>query len=251
MLTHSPSAILFSRIKAELIANGTGFTDAAAEAVFRAWFQTALADSGYTSDFAVLYQPNASTAFSVGVRVGTAGHKVNVWWGDGGSNSYTPSTSSNTTVAHTYGSAAKRPIVVLGRITYWSGPEQAFGGRLWENLRSLTYLSCWGCTNLTGSISSLPAGVVVLDANGTIFTYPSNSGSRVWADNMRYVNVNPPSAGTFSSEMVDSLLIDLADVETWTGTKYISAAGNCGVPTSAADDAISALIDAGVTVITN
>ena len=166
MLTHSPSAILFSKIKAELVANGTPFADAAAEAAFRTWFQTAWADSGYTSDFTVLYQPDTSTEFSVGVRVGTSGHKVNVWWGDGTSNSYTPSTNSNTTVSKTYGSLAKRPIVVLGRITRWEGESQAYGGRLWENLRSLTYLSCYYCPLLTGSISSLPSGLTYLDCGG-------------------------------------------------------------------------------------
>ena len=166
MLTHSPSAILFSRIKAELIANGTPFADASAEVAFRTWLQTAWADSGYTSDFAVLYQPATSTTFSVGVRVGTAGHNVNVWWGDGTSNSYSPSTSSNTTVSKTYGSAAKRPVVILGRITRWASYSQAHGGRLWENLRSLTYLECWNCSQLIGSIDSLPAGLTFLSCWG-------------------------------------------------------------------------------------
>ena len=295
MLTHSPSTILFSRIKAELVANGTPFADTTAEAAFRTWFQTAWADSGYTSNFAVLYQPNTSTAFSVGVCVGTAGHKVNVWWGDGTSNSYTPSTSSNTTVSKTYDSAAKRPVVILGRITQWNGPSQAYGGRLWENLRSLTYLecggcsqiigsidnlpngltflscwgcsqiigsidnlpngltllSCWGCPQIIGSIDNLPNGLTFLSCWGCAVTYSAASGSRIWANNMRNIAVNPPSTGIFTSAMTDSLIIDLSAVTTWTDEKAIWLAGNCGAHTSASNAAIATLQGKGVTVTVN
>lgn len=269
---HSPLALLFAKIKAEMVANSTPFADAAAEVAFRAWLQTAWLDSGCTQDFAVLYQPSTSTAFSVGVLVGTAGHKVNVWWGDGNSDSYTPSTSINTTVSHTYGSAAKRPIVILGRVTVWEGSSQAYGGRLWENMRSLTYVNCNGATNVSGRVDTLPAlvskincgdctlvsgdmtmapaGVIYADLWRCTVVYRT-SGGRAWADRMEYVGINPPTLGVFTSAMVDALLIDLSGVATWSGAKLIYAAGSCGAPTSAADAAIDSLLSKGVTVNTN
>ena len=271
MLTHSPSAILFSRIKAELVANGTPFADAAAEAAFRAWFQTALADSGYTSDFAVLYQPNTSTEFSVGVRVGTAGHKVNVWWGDGTSDSYALNTDSNTTVSHTYGSSSKRPIVVLGKIVRWEAASQAHGGRLWAWMQSLTFLSCGGCSLLTGSIANLPAGLTVLscggcslltgsiadlpagltylDCGGCMFTYNTSSGGRTWANNMRRIYIAPMSAGTFTSGMTDAIVIDLAAVATWTNEKRLEIVGNCGARTAASNAAFATLQTKGLSTL--
>lgn len=273
MLTQSPSSILFSRIKAELIANGTPFADSADEAAFRTWFQAAWADSGYTTDFAVLYQPNTSTTFLIGVRVGTDGHKVNVWWGDGTSNSYTSSPSITTEVSKTYSSAAKRPVVILGRLTQCDSYLQAYGGRLWENLRSLRSLSCWGCSQLIssidglptgltylicdgcsqliGSIDGLPTGLTYLDCRGCAVTYSASSGSRIWANNMCNIVVNPPSTGIFTSAMTDSLIIDLSAVTTWTNEKSIWLAGNCGAHTSASNAAIATLQGKGVTVTVN
>lgn len=268
---HSPLALLFAKIKAEMVANGTPFADAPAETAFRTWLQAAWLDSGCTQDFTCLYQPASSTSVSMMVR-GVSGHKVNVWWGDGNSDSYTPIASSNTTVSHTYGSAAKRPIVILGRVTSWEGPSQAYGGRLWENLRSLTYVNCNGTTNVSGRVDTLPALVSSINCgdctlvSGDVTMAPAGvvyadlwrcpvvyrtSGGRAWADRMEYVGINPPTLGVFTSAMVDALLIDLSGVATWSGAKLIYAAGSCGAPTSAADAAIASLLSKGVTVNTN
>ena len=307
----TPFAILRAKIAAEMAANGTTHADAAA---FNSWLYSSWIDSGFTGDFACLYQSDASATFSVGVRVAASGHKVNVWWGDGTTNSYTPSTSSNTTVSKTYGTLAKRPIVVLGRITSWEGALQAYGGRLWSNLRSLTalvcagcslvggsisaapagltYLVCWGCPLIDGSISEAPAGLIYLSCGGcsliggliseapagltaldcvgcsliggSISEAPSglttlacggcpityDTPGRVWAPNFEYLSVNPSETGIFTSAMTDACLIDLSST-TFAGAKTINLAGNCGAPTSAADDASDTLLALGVTVNIN
>ena len=351
----TPFTILRAKIAAEMAANGTTHADAAA---FNSWLYSSWIDSGFTGDFACLYQSDASATFSVGVRVAASGHKVNVWWGDGTTNSYTPSTSSNTTVSKTYGTLAKRPIVVLGRITAWEGVLQAYGGRLWSNLRSLTalvcggctliggsiseapagltylvcwscplidgsiseapsglttldcgncpliggsisaapagltYLVCWGCPLIDGSISEAPAGLIYLSCGGcsliggliseapagltaldcagcsliggSISEAPSglttlacggcpityDTPGRVWAPNFEYLSVNPSETGIFTSAMTDACIIDLSST-TFAGAKTINLAGNCGAPTSAADDASDTLLALGVTVNIN
>ena len=248
-MNYSPFSQLYRSIVAEMVANGTPFADSAAEIAFRTWIKSAWLDSGCTSDFAVLYQPATSTTFSVGVRVATSGHKVNVWWGDGTSGSYAPVPDSNTTVSKTWGSAAKRPIVVLGRVTRLEAGGQAFGGRLWANLRSLAYLSCGGCSSVTGSINSLPSGLTLLACVGCTVTYAASSGTRTWANNMRCVSINPPSAGTWTSAMQDAILIDLAAVATWTTEKTLSLAGDCGARTSASNAAYATLQTKGLTTL--
>ena len=246
----SPFSVLYQKISAQLTQYGVMPTGAD-EVAFKTWLLAAWADSGFTQDFAALYQDASSTTFSVGVRVGSSGHKVNVWWGDGTSNSYTPSTSSNTTIGKTWGSGAKRAIVLIGRITRWEGTSQKYGGRLWENLRSLTYLSCGGCSLLTGSINSLPSGLTFLDCRSCSFTYATSSGSRVWANAMRRIYIAPPSVGIFTSAMVDAILIDLASAATWTNEKSVSIAGNCGAHTAASNAAIATIQGKGVTVTVN
>ena len=158
----SPLAKLFAKIKAEMVANGTPFADSAAEAAFRTWLQAAWLDSGCTQEFAVLYQPATSTTVSTAVR-GSADHKANVWWGDGTTSSYALNSESNTSVSKAYAVGALRPIVMLGKLTRVECVGQAFGGRLWANLRSLTYLDCGGCSLLTGDIAALPQSLTYLD----------------------------------------------------------------------------------------
>ena len=157
-VTQSPLAKLFAKIKAEMVANGTPFADAAAEIAFRTWFDSAWIDSGCTQEFAVLYYPATSTTVSMAVR-GSTGHKANVWWGDGSTDSYTLTSDANTAVSKTYAVVALRPIVVLGKLTIVECGGQALGGRLLAHLPSLTYISCWACQLLTGDIAGALARV--------------------------------------------------------------------------------------------
>ena len=270
-VTQSPLAKLFAKIKAEMVANGTPFADAAAEIAFRTWFDSAWIDSGCTQEFVVLYQPATSTTVSMAVR-GPTGHKSNVWWSDGSIDSYTLTSDANTAVSKTYAVGALRPIVVLGKLTQVEGGGQAFGGRLWAHLPSLTYLdcggyplltgdiatlspsltylSCWGCPLLTGDIATLSPSLTYLDCGGCPFTYSTVSGTRAWAAGVRGVWVSVPTVGLWTSAMTDALLIDLSGT-TFSGEKYVRATGNCGAPTAAADAAIDSLISQGVSVDTN
>lgn len=241
----TPFALLRANIAAEMTANGTTHADAAA---FNAWLYSAWIDAGFTADFACLYQSGASATFSVGIRVANVGHKVNFWWGDGSSSSYTPGPDSDTTVSKTYGSLAKRPIIILGRITHWTGTSGSYGGRLWRNLRSLTYLDCGGCPLVAGSISEAPDGLTLLDCAGCQTTY--ENGGRVWSSGVSGVYVSAPTPEVFTSAMTDALLIDLAASNIAVGATF-SITGYCGVPTSASDAAIDSLLSRGATINTN
>ena len=158
----SPKTRCYQNVVAEMVANGTPFASTSAELAFRTWFDTAWTDSGCTQEFAVLYQPATSTTVSMAVR-GSTGHKSNVWWGDGSTDSYTLTSGANTAVSKTYEVGALRPIVVLGKLTHVECGGQAFGGRLWAHLPSLTLLSCWACPLLTGGIAALSQSLTTLD----------------------------------------------------------------------------------------
>jgi hypothetical protein len=68
---------------------------------------------------------------------------------------------------------------------------------------------------------------------------------------MQTVSISPGSPGTFTSAMVDALLIDLANVSSWINTKQVSLRGNCGARTAASNAAVATLQGKGVTVNTN
>ena len=171
----SPLAKLFAKIKAEMVANGTPFADSAAEAAFRTWLQAAWLDSGCTQEFACLYQPATSTEVSIAIR-GVTGHKADVWWGDGSDNTYTMASDSDATASHEYASGAKRPIVLLGRITSLSGANQPYGGRVWESLRSLTSIVVDICPAVSSSLNALHENVSEVFAGGCSALSGSISG---------------------------------------------------------------------------
>lgn len=251
-----------------MVGNGTPFADAAAEVAFRTWLQTAWLDSGCTQEFACLYQPDGPLEVAIGVR-GLSGVKVNVWWGDSTSSQYTMTGDTVVPIAKTYATSAKRPVVVLGNCTRIECGATTLSGRLFSNTRSLEEAVCWGATNIAADIASpntkmwylscfgsvgvrgdlndAPSDLVYLVGNGCPFTY---SGGRVWANEMRYIAVEVPTAGLWTSAMTDSFLIDVA-ASTWVGEKQLFLVGNCGAPTPAADDAIDSLITQGVAVNTN
>ena len=158
MIQQSPSAVLFARIKSEMVSLGVWYSTAADEAAFRTWFLPAWINSGCTSDFAVLVQPSAQLSIQFDVRVGVAGHRCNVYWGDGTSDSLAPSAIANTSLAKTYATGAVRAVVVIGKITRFESVntdgKTAFGGRV-GGLKSLTYLVVTGSNTLSGPVAGL------------------------------------------------------------------------------------------------
>lgn len=243
---HSPLALLFAKIKAEMVANGTPFADSPAETAFRTWLQSAWLDSGCTQDFAVLYQPATSTLLELNLVYGRNGAKLNIWWGDGTSDNYALSETVNPHPVKFYAVGTLRPVVMLGRITRIDVAGLTAGGRLFTNLAPLHSLYCQASPLVRGDISVLSSCLKYFNTVGSDFTY---SGG-VWADGLRYISVNPTAAGIFTSAMTDAIIIDTSLVE-WTGEKILDLTGNCGAPTAAADDAIDSHISQGVTVNTN
>ena len=155
----TPLSALFARIKAEMVSLGVWYSSPADEAAMRMWLKTAWLDCGCNTDFAIFTQPANQLSIQFSVRVATSGHRVNVYWGDGSTDSVAPATGSNTSLAKTYVTGALRPIIMLGRVTRFESVNNDgkthFGGRItW--LRSLTYLS-WGGNNTgTGSVTGMP-----------------------------------------------------------------------------------------------
>ena len=158
MILSSPSATLFSRIKSEMVSLGVWYSTAADEAAFRTWFLPAWINSGCTSDFSVLVQPASQLSIQFGVRAGVAGHRCNVYWGDGSSDSVAPATGSSTSLAKTYATGAVRAVVVIGKITRFESTntdgKTAFGGRV-GGQKSLTYLAVQGSNTISGSVAGL------------------------------------------------------------------------------------------------
>ena len=151
----SPFSVLYANIAAQMAALSMTHAD---ETAFKTWAYAAWIDSGFTGNFAVLKQPSAQLSIQFDVRVGTSGHKVDVWWGDGTSNSYSPTTSVNTACAKTYATGAIRPVVLIGKATRFESinpdGKTAFGGSV-AGLTGLTILYVSGSNTLSGSVAGL------------------------------------------------------------------------------------------------
>ena len=164
----TPLSALFARIKAEMVALGVWYSSPADEAAMRMWLKTAWLDCGCNTDFAIFTQPADKLSIQFSVRVATSGHRVNVYWGDGSTDSVAPATESDTSLAKTYVTGALRPIIMLGRVTRFESVNTDgrthFGGSItW--LRSLTVLN-WGGNN-TGT----GWGAVAASATGLCYMY--------------------------------------------------------------------------------
>ena len=184
----SPFSALRQNIAATMAALSLTHSD---EAAFQTWLYSSWIDSGFVTHFAVLSQPASSTKIQFDVRVGVSGRKVNVWWGDGTSNSYTPGTSSDTACSKTYGSAAVRPVVVVGSVkefrSSYSDGRTAFGGMVQGFRTELTLINVHGSNTLSGSVAgcTLLTYLSVGGSNGlsgsvaglTLLTYLSVTGS--------------------------------------------------------------------------
>ena len=155
-MNFSPFSILYQNIAATMLSLGLAHAD---EAAFKTWAYSAWIDSGFTQHHAVFSQPASSTKIQFDVRVAVSGHRVNVWWGDGSSNSYTPGTSSDTACAKTYETGALRPVVIIGRVkefrSGYADGRTTFGGRVQGFGSALTYLSVGGNNTLSGAVTGL------------------------------------------------------------------------------------------------
>ena len=167
VVNFSPIGNLRRKIAATMA--GLGLTHAN-EAAFQSWLVGAWLDSGCTQDFCVLKSNPSYLTMEVGVRVAASGHKVNVWWGDGTSDSYSPTSSANTQVARTFASGAVRPVVIVGRVTRFdsslSGNRSDFGGDI-TGLRSLTFLNWWGNNTGSGSVTGMLLTTLSWHGNNT------------------------------------------------------------------------------------
>ena len=270
-IRQSPLAKLFAKIKAEMVANGTPFADAAAEAAFRTWLRTAWLDSGCTQDFLCLSQPASSTTIRLDVRTASAAHRTNVWWGDGTTGSYATGPSADTALSCTYAVGALRPVVVVGRLTKLyvvSAYNCAFGGRI-STARSLTYLSLSGnLLTVSGSVTGMTLTYLRLYGNlltvsgsitGMALTLLSLSGNLLtvsgvpaFAATMRQIYLRPATADLFSQADIDAIWNTAAAIgTTWTNEKLCDTRGNCPARTSASDAAFATLQSRGVACYSN
>ena len=114
----------------------------------------------------------------------------------------------------------------------------------------MTYYYNTGSNTTSGLISALPAGLTYYYNTGSN-TVADYTAGRTWANNQQYFLSLPTVGNGLSSTEVDNLLIDLANVVTWTGNKVINIAGNNAARTSASDAAKATLLGKGVTVTVN
>ena len=219
MILSSPSATLFSRIKSEMVSLGVWYSSAADEAAFRTWFVAAWIDSGCTSDFAVLVQPSSQRSIQFNVRVGVAGHRCNVYWGDGTSTSSAPLTGADTSLEKTYTTGVVRAVVMIGKITRFvsvnADGKTAFGGRV-GGLTSLTYLNVSGYNTLSGSVAGLTS-LTYLDVSGS----NTLSGSVAGLTSLTILSVN--GSNTLSGSVAGCTLLT-----------YLSVGGSNGLSGSVA-----------------
>ena len=228
MILSSPSATLFSRIKSEMVSLGVWYSTAADEAAFRTWFLPAWINSGCISEFSVLVQPASQLSIQFGVRAGVAGHRCNVYWGDGSSDSVAPATGSSTSLAKTYATGAVRAVVMIGKITRFESintdGKTAFGGRV-GGQKSLTYLSVEGSNTLSGSV----AGLTLLT---NLYVLGNNTLSGSVAGLTLLTLLNVPGGNTLSGSVAGLTLLTYLNVggnNTLSGLDAIasSATGLC------------------------
>jgi len=147
----------------------------------------------------------------------------------------------------TSGSISSLP---TGLITYLNSGSNTTSGLISALPDGLTYYYNSGSNTTSGLISALPAGLTYYYNTGSN-TVADYTAGRTWANNQQYFLSLPTVGNGLSSTEVDNLLIDLANVVTWTGNKVINIAGNNAARTSASDAAKATLLGKGVTVTVN
>jgi len=89
---------------------------------------------------------------------------------------------------------------------------------------------------------------IKIEATVGTFSY---TASHTWPNGMQRILILPASGYGLTSTQVDNLLIDLANVSTWSGVKVVNLAGYNSARTSASNTAVTTLQGKGVTVTTN
>jgi major membrane immunogen (membrane-anchored lipoprotein) len=255
----SPTAIA---ILSALTAQGTP-----ADSTMQAWIVSALAATGSTN-----YLVLKNTGQLIGLNLQTSA-SAEGWinWGDGTDTTLTPGTYEYK--GKDYGSTGDRGVVIIGNVTRlnsdYNDGRTAFGGDISTilsmtdlvitgsntvsgsiaGLTSLTFLVITGSNTVSGSIAGLTSLTYLALYGYNTVTYNTSSG-RVWPAGTRYIYVSPGSAGVWTSEMTDAILIDSSGT-TWSSEKSIDLQGYCGGRTSASDAAVLILTGLGVSVLTN
>lgn len=121
-----------------------------------------------------------------------------------------------------------------------------------QTLSILVQYRVLGNSIFTGDINTLPTGLVILSLKntGTPLHEISYTNGRIWASNMRVVELLPKPGFGLTTVEVDNLLIDLSQT-TWTNEKFINIAGNNAQRSVASDEAKAALQAMGVSVTVN
>jgi len=162
--------------------------------------------------YAALYQPASSTVIGFGLK-GTGLCRVN--WGDGTSTNITLNATEQKLV-HNYATAAKRPVLIVGNVTYFRNDVDAsyggalsanYGGRI-DSLTSLTFLYVAGNNTLSGSVAGLTSLTVIsVQGNNTL------SGSVAGLTSLTFLSVG--GNNTLSGSVAGL-----------TGLTYFAALGN-------------------------
>lgn len=194
------------------------------------WIETAQAAAGNTANYLLLTQPSSSTVIGFYVK-GTRSLQVN--WGDGATQAYTLSGSSQA-ITHTFASAGTYGVTLIGNVTYFDSQGEApiggavatsFGGNI-ATMTGLTYLSVGGTNTLSGSITNL-TGLTYLYASGS----STLSGNITNLTGLSYLSYWPTGGG-FSGSVTNltqlTRLIDAGlsgslsgDITSLTGLTYL------------------------------
>jgi len=119
-------------------------------------------------------------------------------------------------------------------ITYRNLGNNTTSGNLRDLPGSLVFYDNGGSNTVTGSLSTIPSGITYFRSigNNTINSYYDGTagngyGKRVWASNMRYIEITPTlSSGQprIPASHLVTLLVDLTST-TWAGEKIIKIDG--------------------------
>jgi hypothetical protein len=109
--------------------------------------------------------------FEIIVRSKVTGQTITVQWGDGLANTYVLSSTVDTTVGHTYATAAIRIIKIIGgpnikRLVSVQTDGRSNWGAVITGWTGLTYLSVWGSNTVSGSVAAL-TGLTYLIVGGS------------------------------------------------------------------------------------
>ena len=109
-----------------------------------------------------------------------------------------------------------------------------------------------GNNSIGYNIANIPNNIKVIQLSSNVgnYTYNQTTG-KSWSNSYIYNITIRPKINVWTSNMTDSLLIDLVSSKRINGSTTIDISGNCGARTSASDTAINTLRSRGAIIITN